>query len=748
MGDNKKGSILKPFRALRYIGEKPVTIRVPYELRPTAERYRGFHINDWEKCIGCGTCAEICDNDAIRMIEVPYLEKGVGKTNLRPAIDYGRCCWCALCVDMCTTNSLQMTREYTHIDDDTNSFYILPTDEGMHKTEFPTGYIADEEFNFLDLDRTAMEELSAEESISSFVEIVKGFSKKQAIKEASRCVACGLCTEACPAHMNIPEYIDAIWNDDVEESARQIYKTNPLPEICGRICTHNCESACSIGVRGEPIAIRWLKRYAMDNVPEEDYEKIIGVEITKKIDKNIAIVGAGPSGLSSAYYLGLMGYKITIFDAFPEPGGMMRYGIPEYRLPYDQLDKDISFIKKIGVEFKQNTRVGDEVTLNNLHEKYDVVLISTGLHLGRSTRVPGTEHEDVFQAIDLLRRITLGENIKITERVIVIGGGNVAIDIARSVARLQKQKYGKVNLTVTSLETRDIMPADDEEIEDAKKEGIVFYPGRGPKEITVENGKITGLDTIKCTRVFDEKHMFSPTFDENDKFFIVGNMIVEAIGQAPDMAYLGDFDEKLEHDGRRIKVDEYYQTNLKWLYVAGDIVKGPDVINGIASGHQAALGIDQYLANKPIRKIENVEEILNIALNFEEESYRIYSSYVDTFSGKINTILKDLADKALSHKESIAKFRENNNVQIFANKRLNREQTEYSFENVIKYIEGKNGSSEKEILDFCLERTKRAYSFYKNFENMVKQKELEFLLQLFEDEETKCKTRIEAETKS
>ncbi|MCD6121570.1 MAG: FAD-dependent oxidoreductase [Spirochaetales bacterium] len=744
MSDNRKGSILKPFRALRYLAEKPVTIRVPDEFRPTAERYRGFHVNDWDKCIGCGTCAEICDNDAIRMVEIPGLEKEVGKSNLRPAIDYGRCCWCALCVDMCTTNSLTMTQEYTHIDEDTDSFYILPKEEGIHKKEFPAGYVADKEINFLDLERVAMEELTAEERITSFMEIVKGYSREQAIKEASRCVACGLCTDTCPAHMDIPEYIDAIWNDNVEESARQIYRTNPLPEICGRICTHKCETACSIGVRGEPVAIRWLKRYAMDNVPEEDYDKIIGAEIVKKIDKKIAIVGAGPAGLSAAYYLGLMGYRITVYDAYPEPGGMMRYGIPEYRMPYDMLDKDISFIKRIGVKFKQNTRVGKDVSLSELHNKYDIVLVSTGLHLGRSTRVPGTDHKDVFQAIDLLRRITLGEKIQVNEHIVVIGGGNVAMDIARSLARLQKQKYGKVSLTVTSLETRDIMPADEEEILESMDEGIVFFPGRGPKEIVIKNDRITGLDTTKCTRVFDENHMFSPRFDENDKLFLKGDMIVEAIGQAPDMAYLDDFDEKLEHAGRRIKVDEYYRTNLGWLYVAGDIVKGPDVINGIASGHMAAMGIDQYLANKTVRKIKNVEEVLDIALNFENESYKIYNSYKGKFSESVDTIISDLVAKALSHKERIDNFRKNKNVQIFMNNRLSREQREYSFESVIRHAEFKDGKSESEALKFFLERTKRAYSFYMDFEKMVKYKELEFLLHLFEVEEEKCKVRLEA----
>ncbi len=743
MAEDKRPSILRPFKALKFIGEKAVTIKVPKVKREAAPRYRGFHINDWDKCIGCGTCAEICDNDAIRMIEIPGLESGVGKRNLRPAIDYGRCCFCALCVDVCTTNSLSMTREYTHIDVTTDSFYILPDEKGIHGIEFPRGYTADKDINFLDTERVEMEQLSAEERITSFVEIVRGFSREQAIKEASRCVGCGLCTDTCPAHMDIPEYIDAIWNDDVEESARQIYKTNPLPEVCGRVCTHKCETACSIGVRGEPVAIRWLKRYAMDNVPLERYDEVIGAEVVKSVGKSVAIVGAGPAGLSAAYYLSLMGYRITVYDAYPEPGGMMRYGIPEYRLPYDQLDKDIAFIRKMGVEFKNNTRVGKDISLGELHNSYDVVLIATGLHVGRSTRVEGTDHKDVFQAIDLLRKITLGEEIKVTEKIVVIGGGNVAMDIARSLARLQKQKYGKVDLVVTSLETRDIMPADEEEIVESEEEGIRFFPGRGPKKIAIENGRITGLETVKCTRVFDEQHRFSPQFDESDRLFLEGTMIVEAIGQAPDMEYLGEFSDKLEYAGRRIKVDQFYQSSLPWLFVAGDIVKGPDVINGIASGHQAALGIDQYLANKPVKIIATVDEVLDIAHDFERVSEDFYAKYQGKFSGDLAILVDELKGNASLHRKKIEDFKVNRNVRIFMNNKLSRGFAEHSFDSVKSAVGLVEGKREQEFVKIALERTKRAHSFYKDFQKMVKYKELEYMLELFMEDVKKLKRKLE-----
>ncbi len=744
MTDKKyMGSVLKPFKALRNLGEKPVTVQFPKETKPTAERYRGFHVNDWDKCIGCGTCAEICDNDAIRMVEIPDIKPEVGKSNLRPAIDYGRCCWCALCVDVCTTNSLSMTQEYIHVDDDLNSFLILPDKNGIHNKEFPQGYVADYKINFLELERVKPEELSVEERASSFVEMVRGYSKEQAIAEAQRCVGCGLCTETCPAHMNIPEYIDAIWQDDLYESARQIYKSNPLPEICGRICTHKCETACSLGVRGEAVAIRWLKRYAMDNIPLADYSKAIDNKVVKPINKKVAIVGSGPAGLTAAYYLVLMGVTPVIYEKLPKPGGMMRYGIPEYRLPYDMLDKDITFIEKMGVKILCNTNVGKDISLQQLKQDYDAVLIATGLPVGRSTGIKGSDHKDVYQSINLLRDITEGKDVPVHEKIVVIGGGNVAMDIARSLGRLQRQKFGKVNLIVTCLETEDIMPADKIEIIEAREEGIVFYPGRGPSEVVIENDKIKGLVTSKCLRVFDEEKRFSPTFDENDKLFLEGSMIVESIGQAPDLSYLEGIKDQLKYDGRRIKVNEFYQTSLDWLFIAGDVVKGPDVINGIATGHQAAIGIDMYLSNKPLEQISTVEELLDFAIRMEENSYNYYKKFVGKFSEPVNVFILLMVDQKKEHQENIKNIKNNKNIQIFLPQDIKRKQRE---EDLVRYTEpaqiAENASLE-DFLQVAINIEKRAYEFYRDFEKQTKNKELEFMMEVLMEEELKNKEKLE-----
>jgi len=588
---------LIPFRAWSNIFKDPVTLKNP--MREGADRYRGFHKNDINTCIGCGSCEAICENEAIVMVPVEGIQTKSGDSGLRPMIDYGRCCWCGLCVDVCTTNSLSMSNEHTWVTTDPEDLKYIPGVDKKPWDDSQKGWQKPgPDYSFYGLQRVQMRELKPEERRDSFIEIIRGFSKEEAMKEADRCVECGICVATCPAHMGIPEYIKAVREDNIEDGLRIMYETNPLPEICGRICTHKCESVCSLGHRGEPLSIRWLKRYIADQVPVSKYADILKSDSVEKNNRKVAIIGSGPAGLSAAYYLGAMGYQITIFEKLPAAGGMMRYGIPEYRLPYDQIDKDINYIISLGVEIKYNVAVGRDIKLEDIEKEYDAVFAATGLHEGRSTRIPGTDHPSVYQSIDLLRKITLGEPIEVAEKIVVIGGGNVAMDITRSLIRLQRQKYGKVHVIATSLETEDIMPADREEVVEAREEGAVIYPGWGPREIKVEGNKIKGLKVVRCLSVFDDEKRFNPKFDETDENFFEADMVVESIGQGANLSYIpATYLEKLDKDPRgRILVDKLtFQTRLPWLFMGGDTIEGPDVIHGIANGHKAAKGIDKYL---------------------------------------------------------------------------------------------------------------------------------------------------------
>jgi len=589
--------LLTPFTAWGNVTKDPVTIKDPLNERPGADRYRGFHRNDVEACVGCGSCEDICENEAIDL--VPAKDTKDGDSGLRPMIDYGRCCWCALCVDVCTTNSLTLSNEYKWISTDPEDFRFIP---GIDKKEWDNnndkGWKKPEpNYEFYPLERVHMDELSPEARGDSFIEMMKGYSKEQAQQEADRCVECGICTATCPAHMGIPEYIKAIRNDDLEEGLRILYDTNPLPEICGRICTHKCETVCTLGHKGDPLSIRWLKRYIADQNPSEKYKEILDAENLQPKGKKVAIIGAGPSGLSAAHYLALMGYEVKIFEKLGAAGGMMRYGIPEYRLPYDQIDKDIDYILSLGVEIQYNVNIGTDVTLDQLGKDYDAVFSGTGLHLGRSTGIPGSDNKHVYASPDLLRWVVEGKEFEVPESVVVIGGGNVAMDITRTMARLQKAKYGKVQVIATALEKEENLPADREEVVEAREEGCDVNAGWAPQSVEIVDGVPTGLNVVKCNSLFDGEGRFNPQCDMDAKQFWPGTMIIESIGQGMDLSYLSEeFKAKLEFGPRgRVNTDEYFQTGVEWFFMGGDIIEGPDVIHGIANGHKAAVGIDMML---------------------------------------------------------------------------------------------------------------------------------------------------------
>ncbi len=616
-----KPSLLSSFKAIRYLFKKPKTLRYPFELKEPALRYRGFHLNDWDKCTGCGNCADICPNEAIEMVKIPELkskpEEGV--KNERPKLDYGRCCFCGLCVDICPPGSLRLSRDYFHIHFKTDTFTFIPKDERSDKEHFlPAqkysvlqaslthrkkdyeGFTSDLKYSLFEPGRVVMPQVKPEERKLSFIEQVIGYSKDEAKRESSRCLECKLCEEACPAHLKISDYIKAIYEDKPQESLKKIFEDNPIPSICGRTCMKHCEDACSLSIRGEAVAVRWLKRFVADSI--KDYKTALEAVPAKPTGKNIAVVGAGPGGLSTAYFLKLKGHEVTVFDSLPGGGGMIRIGPPLYRLPIEAIDKDVNYIASLGVKFRFNTTVGKDVLFEDIMKDYDAVYLGIGTTISRSTRVKNAQK--ALLALNFLQENKIGKGVKVNKEIIVIGGGNVAMDVAREAFRLQHMQYPgqKVVTKTVSLEDWGIMPATEEEIEDAKEEGIQFNPAWGPKEVVLdENGNAKGLRCMKVKSVFDEQGRFAPTFYEDKEMFLEGNMIIEAIGQAPDFSFIPKkLFEKLEFTQRRkVKVDENGQTSIPKVFAGGDIVNlNLDAVTAIADAKIAAEGINKFLSKK------------------------------------------------------------------------------------------------------------------------------------------------------
>ena len=614
-----KVSLFNPLKVARFLFRKPKTLRYPFEPKVPAPRYRGFHLNDWNKCTGCGNCADICPNVAIEMVEFPDLKPSPGKKNERPRIDYGRCCFCGLCVDICPPGSLRLSRDYLHIHFDQDTFVFTPRDDAAdqetfvpdenysvlkaslsHRKRDYEGFASDLRYTLFDPDRVPMPEVPPAERTMSFVEQVIGYSKEQAVREAERCLECGLCEEACPAHLKISDYIKAIHDGAPDESLRKIFEDNPIPSICGRICMKPCEMACSLSIRGEPVAVRWLKRYAADTI--RDYKEALELHPGEPTGKKVAIVGAGPGGLSTAYFLRLKGHDVAVFDERPRGGGIIGVGPPRYRLPRASIDKDVNYIASLGVEFRFNMRVGRDVLFEEILRDYDAVFLGTGLTVSRSTRIENSDR--CVPALDFLWANKSEPGYRVTRNVIVIGGGNVAMDVARETVRLQHIQYpGEPVVTkAVSLEDWHELPASPEEVEEAKEEGIEFNPAWGPKKVLLDDaGNVRGLLCMKVRAVFDAQGHFAPTFFEDHEMVLEATMIIEAIGQAADLSFIPkDMLEKLRFTAaRKVRVDENGMTSLAGVFAGGDIVNtNLDAVTAIADAKIASEGIGKWLARK------------------------------------------------------------------------------------------------------------------------------------------------------
>ncbi|MFP3960327.1 MAG: FAD-dependent oxidoreductase [Spirochaetaceae bacterium] len=585
--------LVAPFSVWKRALERPYTDRSPIEHRPGASRYRGFHINDIDRCIGCGTCESVCQNEAIDLVTVPQKETRHGDSGLRPEVDYGRCCWCALCVDICPTGSLGMSNEYIWVDADPEVFRYVPGAEDKPWNDSDKGYRRAAGYDLLEAERVPMPMLDYTESRTSFVEMVQGYSREQAKAEADRCVACGICVATCPAHMDVPAYIDAIRRDDLADGLRIVYEANPLPASCGRVCSHACEYVCALRHKGEAVSIRWLKRYIVDQIYGGDYDNILA-SAAEENGRHVAVIGSGPGGLSAAYYLRLTGYAVTIYDANERPGGMLRYGIPEYRLPYDQVDKDIEYIRSLGVEIRQNTRIGVDISFREIYDRHDAVFFSTGLSNPYGLDIPGEDLPGVIPGLTILDQVTEGTTPDIGSSVVVIGGGNVAMDAARTSRRLGAE------VTILYRRREVDMPADGEEIEESRGEGCRLVTQAVP--IRIQRGEERRLRLVwgHAEMIPDESGgRPRPQLIPGSEEYTECDTVVPAIGQKADYDFLPrEIAERITFTKGMVDVNEFKQTGDKRIFAGGDIVnRTRDAISAIANGHSAAKGIDIYLAN-------------------------------------------------------------------------------------------------------------------------------------------------------
>lgn len=398
------------------------------------------------------------------------------------------------------------------------------------------------------------------------------------------------CKYACPAGVDVPKYVYLIAKGRYAEAAASIRESLPLPNVLAHACSRPCESLCRRGEVNEALSICSLKRFAMERDAGLWREKL---SILPPTGKKVAIIGSGPAGLTAAYYLARLGHSVTIFESMPEPGGMLRYGVQEYRLPKEVFEKDLQRILELGVKIRTGITLGRDVTLSSLRAEFDAVLLAVGLQVSRKLKVEGSELEGVVGGLDFLRDVRLGKIKAVKGRVLVIGGGNVAMDAALTALRLGAEK-----VQVACLEKPEEMPAFPWEVEQAVEEGVVIHHSWGVKRILGENGRVKAVELMRCTSVFDEEGRFNPAFDENATQTLKADMLIISIGQASDLSWLGGEQLKISSTGT-IEVDEAMQTNIPGTFACGDIVSGPaSIVEAVASGKTAAFSIDKYLGGQ------------------------------------------------------------------------------------------------------------------------------------------------------
>jgi len=425
------------------------------------------------------------------------------------------------------------------------------------------------------------------------------------------------CRHACPVHTDACGYVTAIAEGRYEEAYRIARATNPFSSICGRVCGAPCETNCRRGDVDAPVSIRPLKRFVTEMFGPETGDYRLHREAANELMlppnrgdyERIAVVGAGVSGLTVAHDLARIGYKVTVFESQSEPGGMLTAGVPVFRLPRELVHHEIQAILSLGVNLQCNKKLGRDFTIASLRaEGYAAIFLGIGLPHGRKLNMAGADAHGVIDGMDFLRAFNAGTPMQLGKRVIVIGGGNVAYDVARSavrphdeqvaydVARSALRLSADKEVHVVCLESREEMPADDVEVHEGAEEGIHLHNQRGPREVLVRDGKVSGLRTVKCTAVFDASRRFNPSFDESVIEDIPADSIIFAIGQTSDLSFL-DPSDNVESERGLIKVNrETYRTTAPDVFACGDIAHGARLfIDAIASAQIAARSMHDYL---------------------------------------------------------------------------------------------------------------------------------------------------------
>lgn len=447
------------------------------------------------------------------------------------------------------------------------------------------------------------------------------------------------CQTACPIHTECGRYVQAIGISKDEEAYLLARAPNPFAYVLGRICAHPCEDACRRGKIDEPIAICALKRYATDrhNLGLGHDPARRSLPPAARRGKSIAIVGAGVCGLTCAHDLALLGYQVEVFESAPVAGGMLYLGIPHFRLPRDIIKMEVDNILALGVTLRTRVAVGRDVSLSELRSKFAAVLLATGLNKGRELDLPGVHLDGVFNGMDFLVKVNLGSELRVGRRVVVVGGGNVAIDVARTAVRVVQEpswksgaaesgaeslqpaldaarmalRTGAEQVVLVSLEKRQEMPAWKSEIVEAEHEGIALENGWGPREILGADHGVTGLKVRRCVSVFDERGRFNPAFSDEEKTIPCDSVIL-AIGQQADLSFLSE-EKSIEVTPRGIlKIDDNLMTTAPGVFAGGDVAFGPRIlVEAVANGHHAARSIHIYLSGKTRKTVLSRFRIFN-----------------------------------------------------------------------------------------------------------------------------------------